>query len=416
MTLEFPALTPWQSDVYKAMEGSKNSGKIFVVKAKRQVGKSIIAAIEAIKFAVENPCKNIILEPTLVQCRRVFKDICSWIQDTPIVEGINKSALEISFKNGSEIIFKSAEQKDRLRGYTVTGLLVIDEAAFIPDEIIDIVFPWTDANRAPTLFISTPLFKEGRFYELFTSADNKISFSFDWAKYDTSQFLDESKLDYYRKNLTELKFRSEYLGEFITDGSFVFNNIDSMFKQNIQPINKQTFIGIDWGSGKGQDYTAVTTVSTNKDGVQILDIQHFNNLPANQQVDLIADYINHLNGLNSILVEENSIGKVFMDELKSKLKSPSKLKGFTTTNQSKRKIIEQLVQLFNKELIVNFNKNSLSNKELIVELQHYAVVKLQSTITYNALPGFHDDIVMSLAIAIEATNLFSKTKYNLKFK
>lgn len=416
MIIEFPRLTPWQSDVYKQMEGSRNSGKIFVVKAKRQVGKSILAAIEAIKFAIEAPCKNIILEPTLVQCRRVFKDICGWITDTPLVEAINKSALEITFTNGSEIIFKSAEQKDRLRGYTVTGLLVIDEAAFIPDEIIDIVFPWTDANRSPTLFISTPLFKEGRFYELFTSADNKISFSFDWAKYDTSQFLDETKLEYYRKNLTELKFRSEYLGEFITDGSFVFNNIGSMFKENAQPIDNQVFIGIDWGSGKGQDYTAVTTVSVNKDSVQILDIQHFNNLPANEQVALIADYVNQLSRLNTILVEENSIGKVFMDELRSKLKAPSKLKGFTTTNQSKRKIIEQLVQLFNKELIVNFNQNSLSNKELIVELQHYAVVKLQSTITYNAIAGFHDDIVMSLAIAIEATNLFHKTKYNLKFK
>lgn len=416
MTLEFPALTPWQSDVYEAMKDTRNSGKIFVVKAKRQVGKSIVAAIEAIKFSVETTCKNIILEPTLVQCRRVFKDICNWIQDTPIVDSINKSALEITFKNGSEIIFKSAEQKDRLRGYTVTGLLVIDEAAFIPDEIIDIVFPWTDANKAPTLFISTPLFKEGRFYELFTSADEKISFRFDWAKYDTSRFLDANKLEYYRKNLTDLKFRSEYLGEFITDGSFVFNNIDTMFKQSTQLIDNQVFIGIDWGSGKGQDYTAVTTVSLNKNTVQIIDLKYFNNLSADEQVKLIADYVNNLDQVKTIMVEENSIGKVFLDELKTKLNSPSKLKGFTTTNQSKRKIIEQLVQLFNKELIVNFHKNELDNKELVSELQHYAITKLQSTITYNAISGYHDDLIMSLAIAVEATNLFNKTKYNLKFK
>ena len=181
-TIQFPKLTPWQEDVWNALENSRGSGKVFIVKAKRQVGKSILAAIELIKFAIEKPSINIIIEPTLTQSRRVFKDIQRWIEPSNLVETFNTSLLEIKFKNGSEIIFKSAEQRDRLRGYTVTGLLVIDEAAFITDDVIDIVFPWVDANNAPVLLISTPLFKSGRFYTLYiTGLDDKTgkSKSFD---------------------------------------------------------------------------------------------------------------------------------------------------------------------------------------------------------------------------------------------
>lgn len=407
-TIQFPKLTSWQEDVWTALVNCRGSGKVFIVKAKRQVGKSILAAIELIKFAIEKPCINIIIEPTLTQSRRVFKDIQRWIEPAGLVETFNSSLQEIKFKNGSEIIFKSAEQRDRLRGYTVTGLLVIDEAAFITDDVIDIVFPWVDANNAPVLLISTPLFKSGRFYTLYSAGLNDKtgkSKSFDWASYDTSQFLPKDKLEYYRQTLSPIKFTSEYLGEFIIDGSYVFKNIVSAISSPID--TKPVYCGIDWGTGQNGDYTAVVALNSQLEVVKVLKV---NNLEPSEQVIQIANYINSNPTLTNVIVEKNSIGAIYYDMLKRKLIKKSILTTFLTTNDSKREIIEDLASAFENQKVTIIN-----DEELISELQHYAVEKTKSgKLTYNGLFGYHDDLVIAFALAYYSAK--KKTGYKLLIK
>lgn len=407
-TIQFPKLTKWQSDVYEAMQGSRGSGKVFTVKAKRQVGKSILAAIEVIKFAVEQKCTSIVIEPTLTQSRRVYKDIQGWLQDSGLVEQFNASLMEIHFNNGSEIIFKSAEQRDKLRGYTVSGLLVIDEAAFISDSIIDVIFPFVDAHNAPTLVISTPLFKSGRFYTLYeqglADADGK-SQSFDWATYDTSQFLTEEKMEYYRKTVSPIKFTSEYLGQFITDGSYVFKNIIEAITSPIDTV--PLYCGIDWGTGQNGDYTAVVLMNGSSEVTEVLKV---NAMDAVEQIERISSLINSHPSLKSVTVERNSIGNVFYDMLKRKISRKSVLSTFLTTNESKRQIIENLASAFEQKTI-----SIVDDEEMISELQHYAVEKTQSgKITYNGVFGFHDDIVMALAICYNS--ITNKKEYKIKIK
>lgn len=416
-TLQFPKLKPWQKDVYDTMENSRGTGKVFVVKAKRQVGKSILAAIEVIKFSIEQPCTSIILEPTLLQSRRVFKDICEWMSDSGIIKDVNNSLLEINFTNGSEIVFKSAEQRDRLRGYTVTGLLVIDEAAFITDDILEIVFPWTDAHSAPILMISTPLFCDGQFYKLFSTADEVTSFAFDWSQYDTSEFLSESKLNYYKANFSELKFKSEYLGEFITDGSYVFNNITGVFNTvNLDEYESEVYVGIDWGTGQRSDYTAVVSCSRSKkdhDNVLIRDLIIFNDKSPTDQIKFIADYLNQNKNIVKVTVEKNSIGNVYADYLKQSLHKKNMLTTFVTTNESKRKIIESLQSYFSKGLIKSLPLNQNIKTEFLKETQHYILERTKNgSVTYNAMSGFHDDIIMALSICLNS--LSNPNKYSIK--
>ncbi|MBO7712584.1 MAG: phage terminase large subunit [Methanobrevibacter sp.] len=115
---------------------------------------------------------NAILEPSLNQCRRVFKQITKALSRSGLLASCNASTLTIEFKNGAEILFKSAAQGENLRGDTITGILIIDEAAFIPDEIIETILPTIDANNANLMIISTPLFTSGYFYEEYISAGN----------------------------------------------------------------------------------------------------------------------------------------------------------------------------------------------------------------------------------------------------
>lgn len=392
MTIQLPALEPWQEEVHNAMENSYKDGKIYVVKSKRQVGKSCLAAILLIEFAVKHKCISVVVEPTQAQSRRLYKQIVDMMQPTGIITSANSQLLTIEFTTGSEILFKSAEQNEALRGFTVSGLLVIDEAAYIKDDIFEILFPTVDANSAPMLVISTPLFQSGKFYSLYTRGTNgeENIKSFNWSTYDTSKFLPPEKLEYYRRTLSELKFKSEYLGEFISEGSYIFGQFGRCI--HYKDYDKPVVAGIDWGNGGG-DYTVMTLMNSSGN---VTKIYAWNDIAPVEQIEKLANIINSLH-LSKVCVETNSIGEVYYDMLRRKIKTP--IRRFNTNNQSKRDIIEKLVTAFQKESITIPN-----DAELIRELQHYAMEKTAKGYTYNGADGVNDDYVISLALAYDTYN------------
>lgn len=402
MDIIFPKLEKHQEDVWSAIEKDDGTGNIYVVVAKRQCGKSFLAALLLIKYALEKTSINIIVEPTLNQSRRIFKQITGMLEGSGLVKNANASLLNIDLVNGSEIIFKSAEQQESLRGMTASGVMVIDEGAFIKDEIYEILFPVTDVHKCPLLIISTPLFTDGYFYKLYVSPN---STSFDWSKYDTSMFLSESKLEEYRNTMSEMKFKSEYLGQFLTEGSYVFGNVTVRVSKEISN-KKKVYCGIDWATGSGGDFTCLIFLNDQR---EVVDIVSFKDKEPSEQIDLIASIINESRDLKKVQVETNSIGAVYISELKKRVSKRSIIQEFTTTNESKRRIIEQLVTAFERGTI-----KIPDDKELIRELQHYAVEKLSKGYTYNGVAGYNDDYVMALAFAYDLT--VNNNNYKVSFK
>lgn len=394
MQIVFPKLEEWQKDVYDEMADCYQTGKVFVVKSKRQVGKSCLAALELIEFGLKYKCISVVVEPTQAQSRRLFKQIVDMMAKTKLVKIANSTLLIIEFTNGSEILFKSAEQEDALRGFTVSGLLVIDEAAFIKKDIFELLYATTDANNAPILVISTPLFCSGEFYELYNrglSGNERIK-SFNWSTYDTSKFLSKEKLEYYRQTISPLKFKSEYLGEFIAEGSYLFGDINKNVKN--WSNKKPKYAGIDWGAGNGGDFTVVVLMD---DDGWIVDILTMKDISPVEQVERIAEIINKNPTLKTITVEMNSIGRIYYDSLRRKINiNNCMIRQFTTTNESKRDIVEQLIEGFQTgEITIPYDE------ELIRELQHYTIEKTSKGYTYNGADGVHDDYVIALCLAYD---------------
>ena len=389
-------------DVYTAFDVDSGQGSTYVVKARRQVGKSILAEVLLIKFGLTKKCTSALIEPTLNQSRRVFKQLVSLLEGSGVIKSANGSLLTIEFVNGSEILFKSAEQLEGLRGMTISGLLVIDEAAFIADEVFEILYPTVDVHRAPIFVISTPLFKDGKFFQLFENENNIV---FDWSKYDTSKYLSPERLEQYRNEMSDIKFRSEYLGEFIEDGSFVFSNISNCIKDSEkEPI----YAGVDWAVGNNGDYTVVTLMD---EDATVTKIEAFNNIEPSEQIGIISRIINDTPTLKKVQVEQNSIGAVYFDYLKRAVSKPQIITVFNTSNESKRRIIEQLASGFAKGTVGIPNDG-----ELLRELNHFAVTKTPTgKVTYEGV-GAHDDYCMSLAFAYDlASGGNNAGVYNIYF-
>lgn len=415
MTKIYKGYSPfiYQLKVHTAMNDSYRSGKIFTIKAKRQVGKSFLAENELLRFAINYPGSvNCIVEPTLGQSRKVFKELVQAVIDSDILRRKNETLLELEFNNGSSILFRSGEQMDSLRGFSVSGLLVLDEAAYLKDEVFEIIKPTTDVWNAPILIISTPRFREGFFYECFKKGfdDNfsKYYQSFDWALEDTSMLLSEDKLEMYRLTTSKNKFRTEYLGEFADDDGCLFNNISNCIIDK-KPEYHNLYIGVDWATGSGKDYTCITALNENG---QMVFIKYFNDKTPTEQVDLLTNIFTEYQGFIKIVqVEQNSIGSVFYDIL---VKRNPKLRivKFLTTNKSKAAIVNKLQAALENEKI-----GILKDDKLLNELRLYEASYNPKTgnVSYNAPSGFNDDTCISLMLAYDALNT-NKGTYNIAIK
>lgn len=131
------------------------------------------------------------------------------------------------------------------------GILAIDEAAYISDDIYFKIRPWTDYHSAPTLIVSTPFIRRGFFYENYVrgfDSDNykTIDFQSPEFKADLDKVLSPQRLLQYKQVVPYNQFRSEYLGEFLDDDGLVFIGYNDCAENNTISPTDRLFVGIDW--------------------------------------------------------------------------------------------------------------------------------------------------------------------------
>lgn len=422
VSIKLPRLYKWQKDFVSMVIGDgKGSHYIYTLKSSRQKGKSYTLTSLILYYSYNYVGTSVILSPTLSQSRKLFEDIVKMMKGIGIDKS-NETLLTIKFVNGSQILFKSAEQRDNLRGFTVSNLLLIDEGAYIPDDIFDTILPLCDVYKAQIIVASTPRMRQGRFYEYWNAGldpTRKRFKSFTYEDYDTTEVLDEDTLNEYKRMLPKNQFMTEYLGEFVDDGGGVFTDYeDCFFTIDFPIINPhRLYVGIDWGSGQDNDYTAISVMNENAEQYKLL---YFNDLSTTEQIDYIVDELYIMQPfIQTIYSETNGLGKPMTDLLRKTLKDRkydkllNALNEFTTTNSTKKECVSDLQVRFE-----NKNIRLLNDNKLRTELNVYKMTfnpKTQ-TVTYNAEKGFHDDTVMATMLSLKALKDKSiNGSYNISF-
>ena len=406
---EYVGFCPYrhQRDVIDLLvNNSHHKHRTVTVVSKRQVGKSLMAQNLLLYFGINfKRTVSICVSPTLNQARKMFKEIVDATSGSDVIKNSNATLLELTLVNNSQILFKSADQKDALRGYTVTGLLVIDESAYIEDSVYYTVLPWVDVSGAPMLLISTPRVRSGFFFDNYVRGleGAKEYYTVDWSdpKYqgELEKLLSPERLEEYRRMLPKNQFATEYLGHFLDVDGMVFTGFKECVSFNKIADGDKLYWGIDWSNQTNNDDTVITAI--NQHGKQVF-LEYWNNLTPTKQIDNIVRILNRYEKQTQVIEPElNSIGDPYTDLLKKEL-SPqmrSKVYGFTTTNQSKNDIVAQLQVAFEQG-----NIQILDDERQLLELGSYAMEYNQRThtVTYNAPGGLHDDIPMALMFAWDA--------------
>ena len=406
---QFKGITPfsYQRAVINEVKDAKGSGKTVVVKSRRQVGKSVLIANLLLYYAINyKGTKNYVLSPTLKQGKNIYKSIINAISGCGIIKSKNATDLFITLINGSSISIKSAEQKESLRGETCTGILCIDECAYISSEVYNIVKPWCDFHKAVTLMVSTPFVKSGFFWEYYNHGLNREynCVSIDWSdeKYqdDMDFILPPSKLEEYKKLLPKNVFLTDYLGIFIDDDGTVFTDFKKCINKNEIKDSDKLYLGIDWAAGVESDDTVI--VAFNQYGKQVY-LDYFNKLTPTQQIDRIEKFIvQYKNQIVVVQTELNSLGTPLTDFLKNRpqLKTIiNKFVGFNTTNSSKNAIVQNLQLAFEQKEIEILEDEKQSRELATYTAEYNAKTR---NVSYNAPNGLHDDICIAMMLAYDA--------------
>lgn len=395
MDLVFPKLTAYQQEVYDWLGDPFESGKIAVLKSVRQSGKTFLLQIELLKMAFGHRCTSIIFEPTLNLARKVYKSITKALDGTNLIKSANAQLLEVEFTNGSEILFKSTEQLNR--GLVCTGLLILDECAYLDDDAIYSILPLRNAHNAGLIIASSPFTMDGYYYEMYLQGlkDNPQIKTFDWSKHpEISRFLTPEQKELYRQTMSKAKFTTEVLGEFLTDGGLLFSNLENCI--GLPDDDKILYIGIDFATGSEGDYTILSCI--NNLGQQV-KLYRNNNLSPMQQVEWLCGLILELSSsytIKTILCEENSIGKVYIDAMKLKLKPKHiTLTNWTTSNKSKQDLVTTFQIALENEMV-----QLLDNPIQLNEFRKYQAEINTKTkvISYNGYKS-NDDCVMATMLA-----------------
>jgi hypothetical protein len=336
------------------------------------------------------------VSPVFSQAKKVFSEMTNAIAGTGITTSINKSDLFIKFINGSIIYFRSAEREDTLRGYTL-DYLVVDEAAYIKDNVWSTVLrPTVLVRGKKVLFISTPKGKNW-FYEVATRGQNE-----DYPQYKTFQgtsfdspYISVEELNEAKMSLPPSIYQQEILAEFISDGGEVFSNLKTNCTLTSYPpkvSGEKYYAGLD--IGRANDYTVLTILNSKGEVVRILrERQNVWNVIISEVVKVLREYNPR------VYVEINGIGDPIYEQIR---KQYSQADPFITTNDSKQHIIEELILGLNEEK-VRLPTQDL-NPDLYRELSVFTYEYSPKTrrVKYGAPSSFHDDCVISLALAYES--------------
>jgi len=358
----------------------------------RRWGKTLACVYEILQVAVNNPHKVCLWVAPVYQQTKIAWRFMSDIP-SPVIKRKSVQDMEIELMNGSLIKFGSTEKWENLKGIGIDHL-VIDEAAMIKrDAWEEALRPALADKKGRAIFISTPKGKNW-FYELFTRGNDPSLPQYESFTFPTSNnpYIDPAEIEYARLTIPDRAFRQEFLAEFLDDGAGVFRNIKGCFKGDSlgsPNVDWPYVMGAD--IAKHQDFTVITVLDKNR---HVVDFVRFNKIDWPFQKQRIAEFAKKWNNAKVIL-DATGVGDVVYDDLS---RAGLNISPYKFTNESKKVLIEGLA--------VDMEQNRISYPDcpeiqvMVGELEIFGYeVTRSGNVRYNAPEGYHDDCVISLALA-----------------
>jgi hypothetical protein len=186
----------------------------------RQWGKSTTSALIALHEALyAAPAMIVLISPSQPQSTELFKKVIRLARLDGVPAAEQESLIRLQLANGSRIISLPGSEKTT-RGYSAATLVVMDEAARVPDELLSAVRPMLATTAGRFLALSTPAGRRGWFYEAWEHGEGwkRVSVRGVDCPRISPEFLAEE-----RQAFGPIRFSAEYECQFVDDNTSAFS-------------------------------------------------------------------------------------------------------------------------------------------------------------------------------------------------
>lgn len=363
----------------------------------RQVGKSRVCSWKALHAVATRPGATIFLTaPTQNQAMELSRQVHKEINEAEIPKdywGIEKDTKsEIEFQNGSRLLFwTSGTEGGNIRGLTV-DCLIIDEAAFIDDQIYyDVLTPMTATTDEDIYLFSTPHGTTGFFYEAY---ENDPDFYTQQVASMDSPLIEEEYIERQHQQLTDLQFKQEILGEFEESSAAFFakDDVEGCVEKDVEQEIDVCFLGADLAR-YGMDRSVFISIDGHGN---VFDIEYTTEMPLTDAVGRIKQ-LDEEHNYDKVFLDETGLGSGGVDMLMEDLHR-RKVKGLTFSIDKKQSLYNTLKNAM-QDGSVRYPDHPYLTKELI-DLE-YQLTRTGKTKIHHPDDG-HDDFTDALALAVWA--------------
>ena len=219
---------PWQAKLLRS------AAQNLLVNCSRQSGKTTTAAVLSAHCATfMKEATVVVLSPVQRQAALLLRQTKSFFRMASDERLLRNNVYDFETSEGSRVITLPGDE-DTIRGVASVDLLLLDEAARIPDELYLTVVPMLAVSRGRQLALSTPKGKRGWWWDAWRGEDGETweTYEVPWQKCPR---FDAEQIKRFRIKFGPTRFAQEFECTFNTMEGMLFDpdDVAAAFSQEV---------------------------------------------------------------------------------------------------------------------------------------------------------------------------------------
>lgn len=367
----------------------------------RRWGKTDACAVQVLSALHESRrSRHLLLAPTLDQAKLLFDRVLELLKELVGLGGAGDAIEDEKltpyprFRFGRHrVSARSGHIGRSLRGNEATHI-VIDEAAFVPVELItEVVSPMLATSDGSLTLISTPNGKNHfwRYFEMGRRGEHGF-----WSRSapsSESPHVSRSFLTVQEELISERAFGVEYEARFLDSAGCVFRTeaVEQCVVPALGSLQGPYHIGVDFA--RRSDWTAVAVLGGSLQDSVLCEIVRIPRGSWASQLHAIRQVIARY-PQPRVVCDATGIGDPLIEALNRDLENV-RAEEFHFTAASKPALIDRLTSIFEHGWL-----KMEPHPELLRELAHFEVSQTDAGgARFGGASGYHDDLVIALALA-----------------
>jgi phage terminase large subunit-like protein len=179
-----------------------------------KAGKTFAGALEVLRQPAGSV--GMVVAPTYTMLKDASFKTFRRVTDDQLIDSLNRSDLKATLCNGTEVLFRSADKPERLRGPNL-GWVWLDEGAYCKAETWDVLLGRISLDPGRIWVTTTPR-GQNWLYDVFGPENRGEDYALIRARTEENPHLPRNRIRDLRSRYTQKQARQELAGEFVAEG------------------------------------------------------------------------------------------------------------------------------------------------------------------------------------------------------